>query len=79
MMRRDVLQLAGGLMMVAAPVAGGGRAKSAGSKPSLISAPLQLAGTWDDLPADVIAVLSRARDACLSGLALRSDRQVRES
>jgi hypothetical protein len=46
------------------------------SERSLLTAPIELAGTWPQVPADaVIRVLLRLRSACLSGLRLLSDRQ----
>jgi hypothetical protein len=53
-----------------------GQAQPAGPKSSLLSVPIELAGIWGASPPnDVARVLSRTREACLSGLNLLSDRQ----
>jgi hypothetical protein len=53
-----------------------GQAQPADSRPSLLSAPVELAGVWTSSPPTAVArVLSRMREACLSGLSLVSDRQ----
>ena len=45
-------------------------------EPSLFLAPLQLMGNWSSSPPEaVFRVLSRVREACLTGVALLSDRQ----
>jgi hypothetical protein len=43
---------------------------------TLLSAPLELGGDWQSSPPnDVLAVISRMREVCLSGVRLLSDRQ----
>lgn len=57
-----------------------GSTRSSGAAPSsgvnLLSVPLEVEGTWGgSLPNDAAAVISRMREACLSGLRLLSDHQ----
>ena len=84
MKRRDFVKMSGVIAGVLAgfvdprlvlPVRTAEAQPAAGRNVTLLSAPLELAGTWGDVPGDAIAVLSRIREACLSGLKLRSDRQ----
>jgi hypothetical protein len=43
---------------------------------TLLSAPIELAGNWGgSAPTDALAVITRMREACLSGVRLLSDRQ----
>jgi hypothetical protein len=72
--RRTFLGLAGVLALCATRVAV--RAQPADRKRTLLSAPLELAGGWGSAPPEAVArVLTRAREACLTGLRLVSDRQ----
>ena len=52
------------------------RAQSQSSPVTLFSAPLELGGAWGGSPPnDALAVISRMREVCLSGIRLLSDRQ----
>jgi hypothetical protein len=54
-----------------------GSVVASAAKVTLLSAPLELGGEWGGSPAgDAAAVISRMREACLSGIALLSDRQL---
>ena len=45
-------------------------------KPTLATAPIEVGGDWaGSLPSSALTVVSRARDACVSGVRLLSDRQ----
>lgn len=61
------------------PTTGSVTRSLAAPSPDLLRAPLELGGDWGaSRPASARAVILRARQACLSGLHLRSDRQPRE-
>jgi hypothetical protein len=79
MKRRMFLNLCGGLVSVLAGAARSprvGHAAMLTSGINLLSAPLEVKGTWGaSSPTDATAVISRTREACLSGLRLLSDHQ----
>jgi len=73
MRRRGFCALLGlGLAQLRAAASG----RTVVSDVTLLSAPVELSGDWgESAPRDVALVIGRARTACLSGVALRSDRQ----
>jgi hypothetical protein len=74
--RRSFLQGAFALGTTAFFSASMGRVSLAYSKASLLSAPIELRGDWAPSPPEaVMRVLVRAREVCLSGVPLLSDRQ----
>jgi hypothetical protein len=78
MNRRAFLKLAGGLSSIFGAVSSMHSSEAQTSKPpvNLLSAPLEVAGDWGGSPrGDAAAVISRMREACLSGLRLLSDLQ----
>ena len=79
MKRRTFLNLFGGLVFVLAGAARSSRVGHAAMLTSgvdLLSAPLEVKGTWGaSSPTDATTVISRARQACLLGLRLLSDHQ----
>jgi hypothetical protein len=81
MHRRDVIvstALIGAWLVWALRLARG-QIPATSPRPSLRSAPIELMGTWgESAPGDVLAVLSRMRQACLGGIRLVSDRQPDE-
>src|SRR3954453_20877347 len=73
--RRNFLAFAGAFGLSSARLIATARAQLL-SERSLLTAPIELAGTWPQVPADaVMRVLVRVRSVCLSGLRLLSDRQ----
>lgn len=77
MRRRTLLPLIGSALLYATRLAADDRVPpSDAGKVTLASAPIELGGDWDgSLPAAVLLVVSRAREACLTGVHLVSDRQ----
>jgi hypothetical protein len=76
MRRRTFLGLTGTFIMARRKLVSQVQAQPAGPKTSLLTAPLELAGNWRESPADAVTqVVTRMREACLSGLRLLSDRQ----
>jgi hypothetical protein len=76
MRRRTLIQLVTALVLSGPRFAGSGHAEDIHMEPTLLSAPLTLGGNWGgSLPDDAFAVISRMREACLSGVRLLSDRQ----
>src|SRR5882757_10662896 len=76
MRRRTFLGLTGTFIMARRKLVSQVQAQPAGPKLSLLTAPLELAGNWRESPTDAVTqVVTRMREACLSGLRLLSDRQ----
>jgi hypothetical protein len=76
MRRRSVLKLAGLIGLYPFQILANDEVQPPGQQMSLLTAPIELSGKWDGSPQDAVAlVLSRAREACLAGWKLRSDRQ----
>jgi hypothetical protein len=78
MNRRSFLKLSTGLSSILDTASSMRSSKAQISNPSvnLLSAPLEVAGDWGGSPrGDAAVVISRMREACLSGLRLLSDRQ----
>ena len=72
--RRAFLPLVGAFLFCPTRLIVEGRAQQ--SQTTLLSAPLELRGDWGAAPLQAVAlVLSRIREACLSGLTLYSDQQ----
>src|SRR4051794_39960925 len=64
----------GGISLILAGVSSTGSLRA--RKPTLLEAPLELAGNWAPAPPDaVMRVVLRVRQVCLGGLNLRSDQQ----
>ena len=73
--RRTLCRYAGAFSLSSVRIRAGGHAM-ADPGSNLLSAPLELGGDWvGSLPSSVLAVLKHARQACLTGVALLSDRQ----
>jgi len=74
--RRKFLTLAGAFGLFPARAIVTAHAQSLAPERSLYTAPIELAGTWPQVPTDaVLRVVLRVRSVCLSGLRLLSDRQ----
>ena len=76
MKRRTFLWQGGALMVCLPRLIDDSRAQSRSAQMTLLSAPLELGGEWGGSPPhDALAVISRMREVCLSGVRLLSDRQ----
>jgi hypothetical protein len=76
MRRRTFLSTSGAFVAYLPRLVNDSRAQPRFLKMTLLSAPLELAGDWgSSAPNDVLAVISRMREVCLSGIRLLSDRQ----
>jgi hypothetical protein len=76
MKRRTFLWQSGALIAYLPRLTKDGWAQPRFSEMTLSSAPLQLGGEWGGSPPnDALAVISRMREVCLSGVRLLSDRQ----
>jgi hypothetical protein len=76
MKRRTFLWQSGALIVCLPHLINDGRAQSRSPQVTLLSAPLELGGEWGGSPPnDALAVISRMREVCLSGVKLLSDRQ----
>jgi hypothetical protein len=76
MKRRTFLNLCGMVIWSVIDTERSLRMSRAAPGANLLLAPLQVEGTWgDSSPSDAAAVISRMRQACLSGLRLLSDHQ----
>jgi hypothetical protein len=83
MQRRTLLPLIGSALVCATqssgagPVADGPSPPRPAGKATLADAPIEVGGDWDgSLPHSALVVVSRMREACLSGVRLVSDRQA---
>ena len=76
-MKRRIFLWQSGVLMVCLPgLINDVRAQSKSPQVTLLSAPLELGGEWGGSPPnDALAVISRMREVCLSGVRLLSDRQ----
>jgi hypothetical protein len=76
MKRRTFLWQSGALIVCLPHLINDGRAQAQSPQVTLLSAPLELGGEWGGSPPnDALAVISRMREVCLSGVRLLSDRQ----
>jgi hypothetical protein len=78
MNRRAFLKLCGGLPSIlgTASFMQNSSAQTSSPQVTLLSAPLEVGGDWGGSPrGDAAVVISRMREACLSGLRLLSDHQ----
>jgi hypothetical protein len=80
MRRRTFFPLIGAALVYAANPGGSGPAAArpapTAQKPTLATAPIEVGGDWaGSLPDSALRVVSRMRDACLTGVRLLSDRQ----
>jgi hypothetical protein len=76
MTRRTFLWRSGALIACVAHLIDDSLAQPQAPQMTLLSAPLELGGEWGGSPPnDAFAVISRMREACLSGVRLLSDRQ----
>ena len=75
--RRRMFQLAGTALLCSSPlVMRVARAQRFEGAANLLSDPIEVTGDWGkSLPASALAVITRMRDVCLSGVSLVSDRQ----
>ena len=77
-MERSTFLALAGMIAIGGPWAAIGKCYAEARSPvvTLLSAPLELGGEWGgSAPSDVFAVISRMRQACLSGVRLLSDQQ----